>query len=131
MRRLLLISLTVGVLLALASCAAAEKLTYVERKRSDSDKRKVIVSITRLGKKKLENNPSLLQEYFIDRFMELQEWEQSLVLSALQRVASMMKAERLEVSPVLTAEPIFNTSRDMADIVEVKNDNKKDTMNEI
>jgi DNA-binding MarR family transcriptional regulator len=108
-----------------------EKLKYVKRTRSDSDKRKVMVRITKLGRSKLEKNPSLLQEYFIDRFRQLKEWEQNLILSTLQRVASMMNAERLEVIPVLTNEPVSVNTRDMADISEVKDESNKGTINEI
>jgi DNA-binding MarR family transcriptional regulator len=95
-----------------------EKLMYIKRTRSDSDKRKVEVTITQQGKDKLEDNPSLLQENFIKRFKSLKQWEQSLILSALQRVASMMNAERLEVSPVLTSESVSDTSKDMVEIIE-------------
>jgi DNA-binding MarR family transcriptional regulator len=108
-----------------------EKLKYVKRTRSDSDKRKVMVRITKLGRSKLEKNPSLLQEYFIDRFRQLKEWEQNLILSTLQRVASMMNAERLEFIPVLTNEPVSVNTRDMADISEVKDESNKGTINEI
>jgi len=94
-----------------------EKLSYIERTRSETDKRKVIVRITQLGKNKLEYNPSLLQEYFIERFRKLKEWEQTLVLSALQRVASMMNAERLEVMPVLTSESVAASSKDVVGII--------------
>ncbi len=39
-------------------------------------------------------------------------------MSALQRVASMMNAERLEVLPVLTSESVAATSKDMVEIIE-------------
>jgi DNA-binding MarR family transcriptional regulator len=106
-----------------------EKLKYVKRIRSDFDKRKVIVRITKLGRSKLEKNPSLLQEYFIDRFRQLKEWEQNLILSSLQRVALMMNAERLDVIPVLTNEPVSFTADDMADITEARNNSNKGTIN--
>jgi DNA-binding MarR family transcriptional regulator len=101
-----------------------EKLEYIKRTRSASDKRKVIVNITNSGKNKLENNPSLLQEYFIDSFKELKEWEQTLILSALQRVASMMNAEKLDVLPLLTSEPISIVEGNIADITEVDDDSE-------
>ena len=37
----------------------------------------------------------------MEQFKELREWEQSLILSSLQRVASMMNAEHIDASPVL------------------------------
>jgi DNA-binding MarR family transcriptional regulator len=95
-----------------------EKLDYVKRTRSDSDKRKVIVNLTISGRNKLEDNPSLLQDYFIERFKELKEWEQSQILSVLQRVAAMMKAERLEVIPILASESVPTSPDDMANVIE-------------
>jgi DNA-binding MarR family transcriptional regulator len=97
-----------------------ERLAYVKRTRSDADKRKVIVTITQSGQDKLENNPSLLQEYFIERFRELKTWEQSLILSVLQRVASMMNAEGLEVSPVLTTESASAVPDEIMEIIQDK-----------
>ena len=41
-----------------------------------------------------------LQEDFIEKFQALEEWEQSLLLSSMQRIANMMDAERL-TRPVL------------------------------
>jgi hypothetical protein len=46
------------------------------------------------------SKPSLLQADFIDRFNRLKDWEQSLLLSSLQRIASMMESEEMEAEPV-------------------------------
>jgi hypothetical protein len=45
--------------------------------------------------------PIPLHETFVSRFQALEEWEQSQILSALQRVAQMMDARDLDASPVL------------------------------
>jgi len=37
----------------------------------------------------------------MDRFSRLQDWEQSQILSSLQRVAAMMNAGDIDASPVL------------------------------
>ena len=74
-------------------------MEYIKRKRSDSDRRKVIIELTESGLKKLNNNPSLLQEHFIQEFDKLQDWEQTLILSSMQRIASMMRAKDLEAKP--------------------------------
>ena len=37
----------------------------------------------------------------MDRFSRLQDWEQSKILSSLQRVAAMMNAGDIDASPVL------------------------------
>jgi DNA-binding MarR family transcriptional regulator len=76
---------------------------YVERVRSESDKRKVILEITDKAKEKLSNNPSVLQEEFLTKFNKLERWEQNLILSSLQRIASMMKLEEID-QHILTEE---------------------------
>ncbi len=90
-----------------------EKLKYIKRKRSDKDKRKVIVRITKSGSDKLKRNPSLLQEYFVFEFEKLMDWEQTLILSSIQRIAAMMKARELEAKPVLVSGPISATAKDV------------------
>lgn len=71
------------------------------RSRGDTDKRKVFAALTPAGDKLLVNAPPLLQQNFIRQFQDLQEWEQAMILSSLQRVAHMMDAEHLDASPVL------------------------------
>jgi len=73
----------------------------VATNRDQTDKRRVLVHATQLGADTLRDAPSLLQERFVSEFRQLQEWEQTLILSSLQRVVTMMEAERIEVAPVL------------------------------
>ena len=94
-----------------------EKLKYIKRKRSDKDKRKVIVRITELGSDKLKRNPSLLQEYFVCEFEKLKDWEQTLILSSIQRIAAMMKARELEAKPFLVSGPISATAKDVIEFL--------------
>jgi len=78
-----------------------ERRGYVERRRSDRDKRVVHALLTPAGKEVVENAPTPLQEAFSVRFEQLQDWEQSQILAALQRVAYMMDAGDLDASPFL------------------------------
>lgn len=78
-----------------------EKYGYVLRSRSETDRRRVIVNISGRGEAVLSENPSLLHESFLSRFEKLSDWEQTALLSSLQRVASMMDAPELEEHPVL------------------------------
>lgn len=73
----------------------------VTRTRSSEDKRKVFAAMTDAGEKLLINAPPLLQQNFIRQFQDLQNWEQAMILSSLQRVAQMMDAQHLDASPVL------------------------------
>lgn len=73
-----------------------EKKGLVLRIRSTQDKRRVVVSLSADGRQALDGAPTLLQEQFIRAFDELKDWEQTLILSSLQRVAEMMEAHAPE-----------------------------------
>lgn len=78
-----------------------EKRSLIERRRGSTDKRRVYASLTDAGSALIARSPTPLQEEFKQRFSELQDWEQSLILGSLQRVAAMMNAEAIDASPVL------------------------------
>lgn len=85
----------------------------VRRERSRQDKRKIMVAITEQGTSVLDMAPPLLQESFTSRFLQLADWEQTLILSSLQRVAAMMDATMDGASAVLASGPIVsNASRE-------------------
>jgi DNA-binding MarR family transcriptional regulator len=78
-----------------------EQKKYILRERSSEDKRKVNAYLTELGRTVLEKAPQPLQDSFSSRFQNLKEWEQSLILSSLQRTAYMMDADHIDAAPVL------------------------------
>lgn len=78
-----------------------EKRELVYRMRSESDKRKVHVHLTDKALEILKKAPIPLQEQFTRQFGDLQEWEQTMIISALKRVAQMMDAQHIDASPVL------------------------------
>jgi DNA-binding MarR family transcriptional regulator len=78
-----------------------EARTYVIRERSVTDKRKVGLHLTEQGKTLVKDAPRPLQAHFIDRFEKLQEWEQTQLVSTMQRIAYMMDAENLDAAPML------------------------------
>lgn len=78
-----------------------EAKELVHRIRSTEDKRRVGVFLTEKGQELISNAPMPLQEHFLSRFNGLQDWEQSLMVATVQRLASMMDAEDLEAAPVL------------------------------
>lgn len=73
----------------------------VQRVRSTEDKRRVEVFLTEQGQDVLVDAPLPLQEHFINRFSKLKDWEQSQLVAAMQRIASMMDAEDIDASPLL------------------------------
>lgn len=73
----------------------------IARVRSAVDKRIVNARLTEQGRTVLAEAPPLLHEKFIARFASLEEWEKNQLLSVLQRVATMMDAEKIDAAPVL------------------------------
>ncbi len=78
-----------------------EKRELVYRVRSNRDKRKVHAYLTEAGRDLLQNAPLPLQEHFIRQFKDLKNWEQTMILSSLQRVVQMMDAQHLDAAPML------------------------------
>ena len=78
-----------------------EKKGIVRRERSQEDKRKVFVQLTEDGVKIIKDAPAPLQESFVRQFSDLHEWEQTSIISSLQRLAQMMDAQHIDAAPVL------------------------------
>jgi len=73
----------------------------IYREKSLQDKRKVHLHLTKNGKLAVKDAPLPLQTRFVREFAALEDWEQSQILSALQRIAHMMDAKDLDASPIL------------------------------
>jgi DNA-binding MarR family transcriptional regulator len=78
-----------------------EAQEYVKRVRSQQDKRKVHAVLTEKGQEVLRNSPPPLQDNFVNKFQALESWEQTLLLSSIQRISLMMNADDLDAAPVL------------------------------
>ena len=70
----------------------------VSRERRPEDKRRVLVSLTTIGRQMAQELPSPLQDRFKERMTELPPEEQASIRSALASVARMMDAA--EIDPV-------------------------------
>ena len=77
------------------------KKEFIVRERSTEDRRKVITRLTEQGQEAIKDTPTALQENFIQQFSALEDWEQTMILSSLQRLATMMDAENLDAAPIL------------------------------
>lgn len=78
-----------------------DKAGLITRDKSHRDKRIVWATITDEGMARLKAAPELLQSGFLREFRKIEEWERRMLVSSLQRVASMMDAEDLDASPIL------------------------------
>jgi len=79
-----------------------EEKGLIIRQRSNFDKRRVYIQISEKGKAIISKNPSLLKEDFIRQFNELEDWEQTLILSSMQRIVSMMKTPEIRIKDKYT-----------------------------
>lgn len=73
----------------------------VERRRSEADRRQTNIFITEAGQAAVKKAPDPLQQRYVKQFAALEEWEQAMIVAALERVASMLDAEEIDASPVL------------------------------
>ena len=89
-----------------------ERKQIISRTRSAADRRKVLVSPTPRAELALAGAPPLLQESFTAGFSRLPDWEQTQVLSSLQRIVALMEAGDVEAGPILTTGPLDATSED-------------------
>lgn len=78
----------------------------VSRRRCDSDRRKVWVKIEPSGLKALDSAPDLLQATFENRFNQLPDWQQSMLVSSLGLVSTLLDAEGIDAAPFLEVGPI-------------------------
>ncbi|MBA6352570.1 MarR family winged helix-turn-helix transcriptional regulator [Colwellia sp. BRX9-1] len=87
-----------------------ENKGLVSRIRSTQDKRRVSLYLTEDGKALLLNAPQALQEHFIDKFSNLAQWEQSQLLSSMERLAGMMDANEIDAAPLLELDAMSASS---------------------
>lgn len=76
-----------------------EQKGILRRAKLGADKRLVFVGATEKAHQLLSSNPLVFQEEFIRHFENLKDWEQTLLLSSLQRLAVMLD----EVKPASDA----------------------------
>jgi len=83
-----------------------ERRGWIQRSRSPRDRRRLILRLTDAGQAVLEVAPPLLHEQFASAFSALKDWEQTLLLSSLQRVADLLQASGLDAAPLLSPGPV-------------------------
>lgn len=93
------VSLAQATVTSIIDRLEARKL--VSRHRSTQDRRVVHATLTDDGLSKVLEAPTPIQDTFSKRFAEIEDWEKSMIVAAMQRVATMMNAEEIDASPVL------------------------------
>jgi DNA-binding MarR family transcriptional regulator len=76
----------------------------VERRKSETDRRVIKVSLTELGEEKLAQAPELLQPEFRRAFESLEPWEQQMLTSALVRISRLMDLDSVHIAPIVGLE---------------------------
>ena len=71
-----------------------EQKGLVRRKRSDLDKRKVLVSLTEEGEEILRQAPPLLHGGFVSQWEKLTAFEQESLLISIKKIASMLTDDK-------------------------------------
>ena len=85
-----------------------ENRGLIIRRKSDDDKRKVLIAPTEESHKMIATTPSPLQQTFVTQFEKLQDWEKNMILAVLQKIVAMMDAKSIEAYPLLTTESLDN-----------------------
>ena len=83
-----------------------EKAGLVRRGRGAQDRRRVFVSLTEHGRDVADRTPPLLQDRFAGAFAGLQAWEQTQILSSVQRLVVMLEAKDIDATPMLATGPL-------------------------
>lgn len=78
-----------------------EEAGLVSRRRDTEDRRRVWIEPTADGLALLEESPDLLQDRFSRNFEALDQWEQAMIIAALEKVATLLDAAQIDASPVL------------------------------
>ena len=88
--------------------ALVEKLhrrDFVERRRGHTDRRQLWLTLTPAGRKALDEAPDPLHARFSEGFGRLPDWEQAMIVAALERVASLVGATDESAADPLLIDP--------------------------
>jgi len=91
-----------------------EKKELISRERGKEDKRKVWVSLTEKGTELMKGAPTTQQDIFVRNFEDMQNWEQSMIVSSLERIAFMLNAQHLDAAPLLDIGELDRSQKDFS-----------------
>jgi DNA-binding MarR family transcriptional regulator len=73
-----------------------EALGFVTRRRGETDRRQVWLTLSDKGRAVLAIAPDGVHTRFHQRFIQLKDWEQAMLIASLERVADMLGPEDLD-----------------------------------
>jgi len=73
-----------------------EKKDLIIKRRSNRDKRRVLITLSEKCKELLTLAPPPLKETFTNSFSQTEEWEQLMILSSLNRIVKMMSTDSID-----------------------------------
>lgn len=74
---------------------------FVVRSRRADDRRQVWVTVTEAGSHALSSAPDMMQDRFQDRFDQLPDWEQAMIVAMLERLTALLDADQIDAAPVI------------------------------
>ena len=78
-----------------------ETAGMIQRRRGEKDRRQVWLSLTEKGRKVLAIAPDGVHAQFHQQFTALKDWEQTMLVAALERVADMLDSHHLDAAAVI------------------------------
>ena len=81
----------------------------IARRKGETDRRQVWLSLTPAGRKILQIAPDGVHARFRDQFAALEDWEQAMLVSALERVAAMLGNDEQGMAAVLDANAVLSS----------------------
>lgn len=73
----------------------------IQRLQCETDRRQKRILVTDAGLQALSNAPDPMQRNFARRLEALEDWEQAMILAAVERISVLLDADDLEASPIL------------------------------
>ena len=80
-----------------------EALGMIQRRKGETDRRQVWLSLTAAGRKVMEIAPDGVHARFQQEFEALEDWEQAMLIASLERVATLLGNEDQAAAAVLDA----------------------------
>lgn len=88
------------------------KRGFAYRQRSETDKRMVHAVLTESGTRVIEGGDPNVRHRFLSRFDNLEEWERTFILAALQRVIHLMDDDDLVIAPLIDPSGLVDPAAD-------------------